>query len=166
MAEVPHLRETVDQLKQENRELRSLGLVHQEPATATHTMPAEHLGASMQTLLEHFTENKGARGAALADEHGLLVAGISEYAEGLAVTSALCDGLMTKLGDILPLGALQKLIIVDTNAVTATIHPFQVGPDRLMLASLSVGLRPGSKAVSGFVSQASRLIAGERSQNG
>lgn len=163
VAEVPHLRNTVDHLKQENRELRSQGLAYQPPTATTPKSPTPHLGSSMQHLLERFTENKGARGAALADEHGLLVAGTSEYAEGLAVTSALCDGLMTQLANILPLATLRQLVIVDTNAVAAAIYPFQVGPDRLILASLSVGPRPNNKAIDDFISQASLLIDGKRS---
>ena len=142
VAEVPHLRNTVDQLKQENRELRSLGLAYQPPTATTHITPAGYLGGSMQHLLERFAESEGMRGTALADEQGLLVAGTSQYAEGLAVTSALCDGLMAQLTDILPLTSLHQLVIVDTNVVTTAIYPFRVGPDRLILASLSAGPPP------------------------
>jgi hypothetical protein len=167
VAEVPHLRETVDQLKQENRELRSLGLVYQAPTRTTQAMPAKHIGGSMENLLEQFSEVEGTpRGAALADEHGLLVAGTSKHAESLAVTCALGDGLMTQVSDILPLGSLRQLVMVDSNEVTVGVYPFQCGSDRLLLASLSVGPGPSSQAVADFVSQASQLIDGVRSQNG
>lgn len=166
VAEVPHLRDTINRLKQENRELRSLGLVYQSPAATTHTVLTERLSSPMQHLLEQFAENKGTRGTALADERGQLVAGTGKYAEGLAVTSALCNGFMTQVVDILPFAALRQLIIVDTNAVTVAIYPFRVGSDQLTLASLSIGLRPGSKAIDDFFHQASQLIDGERSQDG
>ena len=119
----------------------------------------------MQELLEQFSEVSGARGAALADDHGLLVAGTSEYAEDLAVTGALCDGLMTQVGELLPLASLQRLVMVDSNAVTAAIHPFRVGPDRMILASLSVQPGPDDGAIGEFVNQASRLIAGVESRS-
>ena len=101
----------------------------------------------------------------MADDHGLLVAGTSAYAENLAVTGALCDGLMTQVGDLLPLASLQRLVMVDSNAVTAAIHPFGVGPDRMILASLSVQPGPDDAAVGDFVSQATRLIGGVESQS-
>ena len=162
IAEVPHLHSTIDQLKQENRELRSLGLVNQPPAAIIRTLPAEHVGGSVQQLLEQFSENTGARGAALADDHGLLIAGTSEYAEGLAISGALVDRLMTQIADILPLGSLRQLVMVDANALTAAIHPFRFGSDRLMLASLSVGPGPDGQAVADLVNQASQLIGGVR----
>ena len=158
VAEVPYLHQMIDQLKQENRELRSLGLVIQPSAATTRTAPAENAAGSVQQLLEQYSENIGARGVALADEHGLLVAGTSDYAEGLAVTGALCDNLMTQVADILPLGSLRQVVLVDSNAVTAAIYPFRFGPDQLMLASLSVGPLPEGDAIDDLVSQASQLI--------
>ena len=158
VAEVPYLHNMIDQLKQENRELRSLGLVIQPSAATTRTAPAENAAGSVQQLLEQYSENIGARGVALADEHGLLVAGTSDYAEGLAVTGALCDNLMTQVADILPLGSLRQVVLVDSNAVTAAIYPFRFGPDQLMLASLSVGPLPEGDAIDDLVSQASQLI--------
>lgn len=171
VAEGSHLREIIGQLKQENRELRSLGLVTSHPlykpsATTTRTPPAENIGDSVQHLLERFSERTGARGMALADDNGLLVAGSGKYTEGLAVICALCDGLTTQLADVLPLGSLRQLVMVDANAVSAAIHPIQVGPDRLMLASLWVGARPGSRAIAEFLNQTSGLIGGVRSQIG
>ena len=165
--DLPHLQETIDQLKQENRELRSLGVVAYQarPAKTGRMTPTEQLGGSMQELLEQFSEVSGARGAALADDHGLLVAGTSEYAEDLAVTGALCDGLMTQVGELLPLASLQRPVMVDSNAVTAAIHPFRVGPDRMILASLSVQPGPDDGAIGDFVNQASRLIAGVESRS-
>lgn len=158
--EIPHLRSTIHHLEQENRELRSLGLVYQAPAANIRTRPSEHVGGSMQHLLEQFSEQTNARGAAFADDHGLLVAGTSEYAEGLAVTSALCDRLMTQVADVLPLGSLRRMVLVDANAVTAAIYPFRIGPDQFMLAALTVDAPPGDDAIRDLGNRASQLIGG------
>jgi hypothetical protein len=161
LAEEPELRSSMERLRQENRQLRSLGLVQQPPARVR-PAPSEPAGESVQELLEQFARRMEVRGSALADEHGLLVAGTGPHAEGLAVASALADGLMTQLGELLPMAALRRLVVVDANAVTAALYPFQAGSVRLTLASLSVGQEPDRAEIDELIGRATRLIDRER----
>jgi hypothetical protein len=166
VSEIPELRSAVESLTAENRELRSLGLVHKPSPRPGQTSLPEDLGGSMQALLDRLDARLGAggRGTALADEQGLLVAGTSEYSEGLAVTAALCDGLMRQVSEILPLTTLSRFTMVDTSSNAATVCPFRVGSDGLLLATLSVGTVPSNEIFDDIVGQASVLIGGGEKQ--
>jgi chromosome segregation ATPase len=162
MAEVADLSAQLETLRSENANLRSLGLVKTKPARPVLTGTPESLGGSLQSLVESLSREDKARGAALADESGLVVAGTGDHAEALAAAAAtLVDSATRVLRNLVKIGRLQQLSVVDENALTITAHPFTLAEgentgvsSELILATLTIGPGPDSQKVGALLAKA------------
>nr|VFJ64772.1 MAG: hypothetical protein BECKFW1821C_GA0114237_100645 [Candidatus Kentron sp. FW] len=110
------------------------------------------LGDSLEAFLRALSRNiEGCQAAVLADEQGLLVAGVGEYEENLAAIAAVCNEVGDRVGNILPFGKLQEMQMIDENGLAATIYFVPVDTQWLTLVLLSVGKSPGHEVVKQFI---------------
>jgi DNA repair exonuclease SbcCD ATPase subunit len=147
LAEMDALKKTIGHLRNENSRLRSLELVHGVSPHLQLTPSPGRLAQSLNKLIEDLNTREGARGAVVADENGFLAAGAGDHMEALAAIAALYDQIAEKVPDMLPVGKLARVDIVDENDLTIAVQPLPVDTDRLLLVSLSVGPGPEREAV-------------------
>ena len=80
-------------------------------------------GDSAEAFLRALSRNiEGCQAAVLADEQGLLIAGIGQYEENLAAIAAVCNEVGDRMGDILPFGKLQEMQMMDENGLVTTVY--------------------------------------------
>ena len=121
------------------------------------------LGDSSEAFLEALSRNiEGCQAAVLADEQGLLVAGIGEYEENLAAIAAVCNEVGDRMGDILPFGKLQEMQMMDENGLTTTVYSVPVDTQWLTLVLLSVGKSPRHEVVKQFIGDYLPEVIGEK----
>ncbi|MBW2734398.1 MAG: hypothetical protein JRH20_18580, partial [Deltaproteobacteria bacterium] len=149
-----HEQEMAD-LREENDGLRSLGLIKSAvPKPMLDKGGDEGLGNALQRMLGRLTSEHAARAAVLADELGLVVAGLGEDADAMAAVSALFTEINAKIRGVLPLGTLRQLTLTDENELTFAAQPFSTASGDLVLATLLPGNPPDWKQVDKWVSAA------------
>jgi len=156
VAESQGLGEQVAALQADNAALRSKGLVVADAARPPLPESTESFGGLLRGILARISESSQSRDAVLADEAGLVVAGDSPLAEAMAAIAAMTIGIGRKARDLLPLGRIDQMNLVDQNSLTFATHPLEMSSARLILATLSVGPAPDSAAVDQVVRELSK----------
>ncbi len=141
--ELETLRQQLSDLTADNAQLRAKGVVLEAPPKPLLKARPENFGQSLQSILDRLSEAEYTRAAVVADELGLVVAGVGNQADAMAGAGALFADLETRLQPILSLGTVERLTLSGVDDLTLTVQPFQVATDKLVLATLSVG--PGPK---------------------
>lgn len=98
----------IKSLEQENTNLRSLATVSSQAKPKVVAVSAEGLAGSLQQVLEQLGKEQGSRGAVVADEQGLVVAGIGEHAEALAAAAAVFEEVGRRVQAMLPISNAQQ----------------------------------------------------------
>jgi hypothetical protein len=146
--EVGELRRELTRLTAELAGLRSQGLHREAPPQAPAPLPPGTLGGTLQSLLQEVAKDGRTRGVVVADESGLVVASTGANAEALAAAAAVfVDSATRVLRNVLPLGPLRNLAVVDENEVTIAALPLTVSEHALILATLTAGPGPDPAAV-------------------
>jgi predicted regulator of Ras-like GTPase activity (Roadblock/LC7/MglB family) len=97
------------------------------------------LGKRLGGILVHLSQIQGARGAVVADEHGLLVAGADDGGDGLAALAALFDEMAERVSRMTDFGELRRVTLRDCNSLAIAIQAIPIDRERLFLVSLSAG---------------------------
>jgi chromosome segregation ATPase len=140
------LRKEIEQLQEDNANYQSLELVAKAPPkpkiTFEESSEDEGMGNTLQRLVEKLSQDISGRATVLADELGLVVAGIGDNADAMAAVSAIFAEINGRIRGVLPLGRLQQLLLVDENQLTYSAQPFKAVGGELVLATLTAGLPP------------------------
>jgi predicted regulator of Ras-like GTPase activity (Roadblock/LC7/MglB family) len=115
---------------------------HGPSSSAAPVLPVGDLerdGASIEHYLERLCERGGARGAVVADDSGLVVAGAGLGVEALAALAATSLKYSANATDLISMGPVSMLTISDGTELTFTTVPIRVGSGTAILATLSTG---------------------------
>ncbi len=137
----------VKELKSENAKLHSMKIFWDAPPQPVVPVSKEGLGQMFQLMVNRLSESRKARGAALADELGLMVAGTSDHAEALAGMGAVLTETNATLESMLPFGTIDHVKIVNQNELTLMMRPVTISGNDLILSTLTVGEGPGRNEV-------------------
>lgn len=155
--QMTHLEQEMAKLREENDSLRAQGLI-KAVAPALPMLDKEGdeqgLGNALQRVINRLTSEKGARAAVLADELGLVVAGVGDTVDAMAAVSAIFSEINAKIRGVLPLGTLRQLTITDANELTFSAQPFETSSGQLVLATLIPGAPPSWKTVDEWITAA------------
>jgi hypothetical protein len=152
LSEMDVVRREHERLLKENARLTSMGIVLGTPALQV-SVPAfaAGLGGTFQKLVERLSGSGNSRGVVLADDLGLLVAGTGEHTESMAAMGAVFSTVTQRMESIFPIGQISQIVIENADELTITMQPYEIGPDKLILTSLSVGPGPDRKDVVGLI---------------
>lgn len=151
--ELATARQEIDALKVELGGYRSQVLVQSAPPRPVVKVNLESIGGSLQTVLNRIAQQSTSRGAAIADDLGLVVAGIGEHQDALAASAAMFTELGKRLQSILPISSTELLVAVDTNGLHVSAQPYELESGRLILVTLSSGPGPERKSVEQMLVQ-------------
>lgn len=142
-------------LKTENEKLHSMKIFWDAPPQPVLPFSEEGLGAMFQQIVNRLSESDNSRGAVLADELGLLVAGVGDHAEAMAGMAAVFSEISTNLKTMLPFGTIDHLSIVNQSDLTLTMRPLSVAADKyeLVLSTLTVGKGPGRGVIENLMAE-------------
>ncbi len=145
--ELENLRARMNEIETENAALRSKGILL-EPVRKPETMKIKTgFSNAFEKIIQKLSTDKKSRGAVVADELGLPVAGTGNNLNALAGMAAIFSIIDERIHTMLSLGELEKLVIVDNNDLTLTIYPFTFLHERLMLTTLTIGSGPETTKV-------------------
>ncbi len=154
--EANSLRDRVNTLEQENDSLRSLGITLQ-PAQKPHQplQETEGIGKYMDAVIYHLADFEGYRGAVLADNIGLAVAGSGEYMDSLAGMAAVFSKVEERIHSLFSFASVQKFNATDNNNLTLSAFPIAYGDNKLVLTMLSAGQSPAPEQIHELITQVS-----------
>ena len=147
------IRSKVHEIEAENAALRSKGLIIESVRKPETLKIKSGFGKTLDQIVKKLTKSKNSRGVVVADELGLPVAGTSNNLNALAGMAAIFSIIDERIHNMLSLGKLEKLIIVDDNNLTLTIFPFTILKERLMLTTLTIGSGPETSKVLKLISK-------------
>ncbi len=152
---VKEMESEIKALQSENEKLHSMKIFWDAPPQPVLPFSEEGLGAMFQQIVNRLCESEKSRGAVLADELGLLVAGVGDHAEPMAGMAAVFSEISTNLKTMLPFGKIDHLSIVNQSDLTLTMRPLSVAADKyeLVLATLSVGEGPGRGTIENLMQE-------------
>jgi hypothetical protein len=148
------MRSEIEALKTENAQLRSLQMLQETPPPPSASLPASGLGRSLQFLVNRLSESQAARGTALADELGLMVAGTGAHAEAMAGMAAVFSDIGATLNSMIPFGKIDHIQIANPNELTLTLRPVTISGHSLILSTLTAGEGPGRADVENLLKSA------------
>ncbi|MBD3421344.1 MAG: hypothetical protein GF398_14605 [Chitinivibrionales bacterium] len=132
--------------------MRAKGIVLEKPPAPKSLDNTEGLGVSLDQALQEICASDRSRGAALADETGLAVAGAGDMVHALAAMAGIYTSLDKQVHAIMPFGKLQRMIVSDSDELTLTISPVAMLYDKLLyLTSLTVGEGPDQSLVDALL---------------
>ncbi|MCF8026692.1 MAG: hypothetical protein K9K82_14540 [Desulfobacteraceae bacterium] len=140
-------------LKSENANLQSMKIVQAGPPQPVMHFTEEGLGAVLQHLVNRLSESENARGAVLADELGLMIAGTGAHSEAMAGIAAVFAETSAQLQNMLPLGEIDHMQIVNQNDLNLTIRPLSVSDHEMILTTLSVGRGPDRNTIENLMQE-------------
>ncbi|MFP3979891.1 MAG: hypothetical protein ACLFUY_00720 [Desulfobacterales bacterium] len=138
-------------LKSENANLKSMKIVQDGPPQPELHFSEKGLGAVLQHLVNRLSESENARGAVLADELGLMIAGTGAHSEAMAGMAAVFSETSAQLQNMLPFGEIDHMQIVNRNDLTLMIRPLSVSDHELILTTLSVGQGPDRNTIKSLM---------------
>ena len=125
--------------------MRAKGIVIEKPPKHETVQMTSGLIGFLNQLLANISKEGNYRGAVVADEIGLPVAGQGESVDGLAGTAAVFSEINERLHGLIPFGPVKTISASDDNGLTLTVQPLHVLSDPLLLAMLTVGPPPEIK---------------------
>ena len=134
----------IETLKSENAKLNSMKIFWDAPPQPVANLPKEGLGQMFQHMVNRLSESETARGVALADELGLMIAGTSPHAEALAGMAAVFTETRTTLETMLPFGTIDHFSIVNQKGLSLKMRPVTISGHDLILSTLTAGEGPDS----------------------
>jgi predicted regulator of Ras-like GTPase activity (Roadblock/LC7/MglB family) len=161
LSEMDVVRREYERLQKENARLTSMGIILGRPAFQV-SIPAvaSGLGGTFRNIVERLSVAENSRGVVLADDLGLLVAGTGEHTEPMAAMAAVFSTVTQRMETIFPIGQISQIVIENADELTITMQPYEIGPDKLILTSLSVGPGPGRKDVVGLIEDGASASSG------
>jgi myosin heavy subunit len=140
------LRKEIEQLQEDNANYQSLELVAKAPPkpkiTFEESSEDEGMGNTLQRLVEKLSQDISGRATVLADELGLVVAGIGDNADAMPPSRPSSRRSTAESAACCRSGRLQQLLLVDENQLTYSAQPFKAVGGELVLATLTAGLPP------------------------
>jgi predicted regulator of Ras-like GTPase activity (Roadblock/LC7/MglB family) len=113
---------------------------------------------ALDGVLRNLAATRGVRSAVLADELGLVIAGVGEDHNSLAGFGALLGGVATKAREFLPLGTFKRIELEDEHHATISASPLALHDGSIMLVTLTAGPAPSSVQVTRVLEDAASVI--------
>jgi hypothetical protein len=144
LADLPLLRDECARLRAENAGLRTRDLIAGAPVRprkAVHLDDAnpKSWGKALQALVDELAGGAQIRAVVVADELGLVVAASGENGDELAAAGVVIVHAGARVGQLLPVGKLRKLIMQDEHDLTVTVRPLDDENGNLSLVTLGLG---------------------------
>lgn len=160
LKEAAQLEEKIEKLQSENAELRSRGITLEgapNPVSKPISEKASYdgLGEIFENLVNQLSTGETSRGAVMADELGLLIAGTGKHMDALAVIAALFSEMYNKVKSIFPIGTVDCFEILNTQKVTIRIFPILIASNNLLIVTTSVGPGPDRETINNLLSESS-----------
>jgi hypothetical protein len=155
------LRRRIEELSSELASLRAQGLIQSEllrPALPLPTGDGRGTSEALQSLLDGIAAHPGMRAAVLADDLGLLIAGVGDHANPLAAFAGFLDGIAAKTREFLPMAPLRRVTVEDHNHATVSACPVVDGDARIALVTLTVGAAPSTEQMTSLVGAAAAAL--------
>ncbi len=148
--ELASLREQIERLTKENRELRERALGSMPPRRSEPPTAAELDMGGFHELLMHVERVAGLRSVVLADETGSLLLGAGDLAEGMAAFGAYIRDASSRTDRLLPLEGVEEVEIRDRKGMLLSTRVVTHPAAELclvMLASADASLVAAKKLV-------------------
>jgi predicted regulator of Ras-like GTPase activity (Roadblock/LC7/MglB family) len=117
------LRRQLENLRDENLRLNQLKLDTKLFSREKSTLALELKDQRLQELLTKLNASKQTRGAAFADERGLVIVGCGTLNDEIAAVSALLAGLAEKTAEALVLSKIRRISVTDDQEQKLVVQP-------------------------------------------
>ncbi len=111
------------------------------------------LGGALQEMVNRISQMDGSLGVVVADELGLLVAGIGEHMENLAAMAAVYSDIHRNVTALVPFGEIELIRIRGLENLNLTMQPFKLESEKLVLTAFTSGKAPDRSLFEQFTRQ-------------
>lgn len=137
--ELAVLQEKVNMLESENDSYRAKGLAMSAAPRWNKVGTGNGVAKTAERLVQSLVSRDNNRGAVVADQLGLAVAGCAEQIDALAGVGGLFCSIDEKIHSLLPFGTLERFDCVDTNELHLSVFPVVLSKEKLMVTTISSG---------------------------
>jgi hypothetical protein len=120
--------------------------------------PAASTEHALNEVLARLGATKGMRAVALADDMGLLLAGVGDAQGSLAAYGALLRQIAGRAREYLPLGGFHRVEVEDEQHAIVSACPLSIHDAELALITLTTGSPPTDTQVSRVLRDAASVI--------
>jgi hypothetical protein len=113
---------------------------------------------ALNAVLARLGAAQGMRAVALADDLGLLLAGVGEAQGSLAAYGALLRQIAARGREYLPIGAFHRVEVEDVHHAVVSACPLSIHDAELSLVTLTTGSPPTDTQVSRVLRDAASVI--------
>ena len=114
----------------------------------------EGLGKAFQTIVNQISQLDGSRGVVVADELGLLIAGIGDHMDRMAGMAAIFSEINTRVSALIPFGNIGSIRIKNMEDMHISMQPFSMDSEKVILAIYATGDGPDQDTITQLTQQA------------
>ncbi|MGD9211484.1 MAG: hypothetical protein PVI90_11935 [Desulfobacteraceae bacterium] len=113
----------------------------------------EGLREAFEDIVNQISQLDGSRGVVVADELGLLIAGIGDHMDNMAGMAAVFSEIDEKVSSLIPFGNVGSIKIKNLQDLNLIMQPFTMDSEKLILTILATGNGPDQDIVNQLTQQ-------------
>lgn len=148
------LEEQMDVLKAEKKRTNLSEKSVAQPKISENLSDQEGLGKTFQSIVNQISQLDGSRAVVVADELGLLIAGIGDHMDRMAGMAAIFSEIDHKVSTLIPVGNIGSIRIKSVDNLNITMQPFSMDSERVILTIFATGDGPDQNTITQLTQQA------------